>query len=201
LSDIINNEPDNLSKELRDEYQDHVLVESVLSIKECQTVLSLIPTLKNNNLSLLKDHEGNVVRNSNLHWLPMIKNNSDWLFKKVIQITNEINDKHYQFDLDGTPFLFQMTKYSKGQYYSWHTDHGPGIVSRRKLSLSICLSSEDEYDGGDIEFFRSFQNIVSYKMSQGSIVVFPSWVSHQVKPVNKGERWSLVAWLEGPPFR
>ena len=35
---------------------------------------------------------------------------------------------------------------------------------------------------------------------EGSIVVFPSFSWHQVTPVTKGTRYSLVAWFVGPPF-
>jgi predicted 2-oxoglutarate/Fe(II)-dependent dioxygenase YbiX len=36
---------------------------------------------------------------------------------------------------------------------------------------------------------------------QGSLVAFPSFMTHRVTPVTRGLRWSLVTWLEGPPFR
>ena len=36
---------------------------------------------------------------------------------------------------------------------------------------------------------------------KGSIIVFPSYVLHQVKPVTAGLRYSLVVWTLGYPFR
>jgi len=36
---------------------------------------------------------------------------------------------------------------------------------------------------------------------QGSIIVFPSLLMHQVTPVTKGERYSAVAWATGPQLR
>ena len=36
---------------------------------------------------------------------------------------------------------------------------------------------------------------------QGSIIVFPSFVYHQVTPVTRGMRHSLVGWIAGPTFR
>ena len=35
----------------------------------------------------------------------------------------------------------------------------------------------------------------------GSVIVFPSFMEHQVTPVTKGTRYSLVAWFVGPPFK
>ena len=37
-------------------------------------------------------------------------------------------------------------------------------------------------------------------LSKGSIIVFPSFVWHRVKPVTSGTRYSLVAWHLGNPF-
>ena len=36
---------------------------------------------------------------------------------------------------------------------------------------------------------------------KGSIVVFPSFLWHRVKPVTKGTRYSLVLWHLGYPFK
>jgi len=36
---------------------------------------------------------------------------------------------------------------------------------------------------------------------KGSIIVFPSHIYHQVKPVTEGTRYSLVIWCLGKPFR
>ena len=38
-------------------------------------------------------------------------------------------------------------------------------------------------------------------LPKGSIIVFPSFVWHRVKPVRKGTRYSLVVWHLGEPFK
>ena len=38
-------------------------------------------------------------------------------------------------------------------------------------------------------------------LPKGSIIVFPSFVWHRVKPVTKGTRYSLVMWNLGYPFK
>ena len=38
-------------------------------------------------------------------------------------------------------------------------------------------------------------------LSKGSIIVFPSFVWHRVKPVTKGTRYSIVMWNLGYPFK
>lgn len=43
--------------------------------------------------------------------------------------------------------------------------------------------------------------IDTIKMGRGSVIIFPSYVWHRVKPVTRGKRYSLVVWNLGHPFR
>ena len=112
----------------------------------------------------------------------------------------------------------QFTKYKKDQFYDWHCDSWdktydtPDDLNKhgkiRKLSVTISLSDETEYEGGDFEFdFRkskegsNIPHICKEIRPKGSIVVFPSFVWHRVKPVISGTRHSLVIWNLGWPFR
>ena len=61
--------------------------------------------------------------------------------------------------------------------------------------MSIILN--DEYEGGEFEFFAK-DTILS---KRGTIIVFPSYMQHRVKPVTKGTRYSLVTWFCGEPFQ
>jgi PKHD-type hydroxylase len=77
----------------------------------------------------------------------------------------------------------------------------------RKLSMTINLNEPGEYDGGNLKFdfgphasgkrFHECEEI----RPQGSIIVFPSFVYHQVTPVTRGTRYSLVLWSLGWPFQ
>ena len=77
----------------------------------------------------------------------------------------------------------------------------------RKISVTVNLSTPDDYDGGNLKFdFGPHATAERYHeceeiRPQGSIIVFPSHVHHQVTPVTKGTRYSLVLWCLGKPFR
>tara|TARA_B110000285_G_C15014039_1_gene558011 strand:+ start:46 stop:798 length:753 start_codon:yes stop_codon:yes gene_type:complete len=76
----------------------------------------------------------------------------------------------------------------------------------RKLSMTINISDNNDYEGGDFKFDYSEHNdtrfdTVKQIKKRGSIIVFPSFVPHMVSPVTKGTRRSLVAWANGRPFR
>jgi PKHD-type hydroxylase len=75
--------------------------------------------------------------------------------------------------------------------------------------VTVSLSNPEDYEGGELEFdFRNNdldkkQNIIKCDQikPRGSIVVFPSFIWHRVKPVTKGTRYSLVIWNLGYPFK
>ena len=39
------------------------------------------------------------------------------------------------------------------------------------------------------------------KKEQGTLILFPSYILHEVKPITKGERNSLVSWVTGKQFK
>ena len=73
--------------------------------------------------------------------------------------------------------------------------HQPPV---RKISMTLLLSDPATFEGGDLEFMSKGKNV---KLKQGQAVFFASWLQHRVKPVTKGERYSLVMWFGGPPLK
>lgn len=78
----------------------------------------------------------------------------------------------------------------------------------RKISLSINLSDEQDYEGGELSFDIGEHNSNGEKIltnenfkKRGTCVFFPSSIYHAVSPVTKGTRYSLVAWFLGRPFK
>jgi PKHD-type hydroxylase len=151
-------------------------------------------------------------RNSNVVWL-----NDKWIYKEIhpfIRIANQ--DAGWNFEWDWSESC-QFTKYKKNQHYGWHCDSwetpykeaGTYNDKIRKLSSILILSDPKNYSGGDLEFdFRNAdpdkkRNVRLCKeiKHQGSLIVFPSFVWHRVKPVKKGTRYSLVNWHLGKPFK
>jgi PKHD-type hydroxylase len=95
----------------------------------------------------------------------------------------------------------------KGNKLSGYTTYENFVGKVRKLSVTINLNKPGEYEGGNLKFdygphshvnrFHECEEI----RPQGSIIVFPSSLYHQVTPVTKGTRYSLVLWTLGKPFR
>jgi|TARA_E500000318_G_scaffold40266_2_gene38635 PKHD-type hydroxylase len=153
-------------------------------------------------------------RNSDLVWL-----NDTWIYRELHPYIYAANSMAgWNFEWNRTESI-QFTKYKLNQYYDWHCDSwdrpyqkkegDPDNGKIRKLSMTCQLTDGSEYEGGELEFdFRNndppnISNIhkCTEILSKGSIVVFPSFVWHRVKPVTKGKRYSLVMWNLGYPFK
>ena len=155
-------------------------------------------------------------RNSDVVWL-----NEGWIYKELQPYIHKANKKAgWNFEWDRSESC-QFTKYKHNQYYDWHCDswakpydkpNNPDNGKIRKLSMTCQLTDGSEYEGGELEFdFRDydpnmrdeFKHLKQAKeiLPKGSIIVFPSFVYHRVKPVTKGTRYSLVMWNLGYPFK
>lgn len=125
---------------------------------------------------------------------------TNWIFLRLAGAISEMNAQFFKFDLTGMEQGLQFTRYTApGQHYDWHQDRG-FMTATRKLSLSVQLSDPKDYKGGEFEmlFGRKPQKIAR---DRGMTVFFPSYTVHRVKPVTQGTRYSLVAWISGPPFK
>jgi PKHD-type hydroxylase len=112
----------------------------------------------------------------------------------------------WNFDL-AYPQNVQYAKYFPDQHYTPHTDDncGPNQNEMRKLSVAIQLSDPNDYEGGDF-VIQSAQNngefdLISDFRKRGSVIVFPSVMTHGIMPVTRGVRHSVVCWVVGPKFR
>ena len=135
-------------------------------------------------------------RRSEVRWLSHGEHTS-WLYDRIGLLIHRLNEQHWRFVLGGMEAI-QVARYGVGDGYDWHVDLGPGQASMRKLSISVQLTEGDAYEGGDLEFPDGPEGLAR---SRGDAIVFPSFMHHRVAPLTRGERWSLVAWVVGPPFR
>ena len=77
-----------------------------------------------------------------------------------------------------------------------HRDVG-ATNSTRKLTYVVQLSASAAYSGGDL-FFPDLGHVAP--RDQGTLIVFPSFLSHVVSPLMAGTRHALVSWIHGPTF-
>ena len=172
----------------------------------------------------------NVIRQSTNKWLDHNDPKFDVELKqKIFDGMVQANvQSGWNYDITGME-TWQYTQYEyqpdkpTGDFYTWHTDAGVDPYPAgdiRKISCSVQLSDPDDYEGGHFQWIESagvfdklkFRNDVirqdelvhTAPMSgreKGSLIVFPSWLHHQVTPVTHGIRKSLVVWNKGWPLK
>jgi PKHD-type hydroxylase len=121
-----------------------------------------------------------------------------WAFDRLASVAQRAN-RRYRLEVAAICEPLLLVRYVTGGHFSWHPDTGLGILSMRKISLSIQLSDPQDYDGGALEFSNVGE--ASLSRALGTAIAFPSHFSHRVTPVTRGERWSLVGWIHGPALR
>ena len=138
-------------------------------------------------------------RTSHISWIPFKKMTN--MYKDIEKIMKTTNGNHFGFDGMQITEMAQYTEYPEGGFYDWHTDNDVNCANEppvRKISMTILLSPENEFEGGDLELVKEGQ---SAKIKQGQAIFFASFIRHRVAPVTKGNRKSLVMWFGGTPFK
>ena len=151
-------------------------------------------------------------RNCKIAWI-----NDKWIYDIInpfIHTANKEAGWNFQWDWNESS---QFTIYEKGNYYGWHRDqfYKPFKTKdknfnnkTRKLSLTLQLTDKTKYEGGDFQFMwiqndkKDLLNVITVDDAKdiGTVIIFPSFIYHQVLPITKGKRESLVNWSIGKNF-
>lgn len=141
-------------------------------------------------------------RSSTVRWLDVLGAHHD-IAEMIMFYVRKSNRNNFGFDISYMNEI-QFTEYhgdNTGKY-DWHHDvfwENPSPYDR-KLSVVVQLSEPRDYNGGEFEFFGVANPPEEFK-ERGTMLIFPSFYMHRVKPVIYGQRNSLVTWVEGPKFR
>jgi PKHD-type hydroxylase len=179
-----------------DQINNYAFWNNAFSKEECQTIINIA---KNKGLIKGETFTEIGIRDSKISWL-YPTDDIDWVFRRVTDITLDLNERFFKFDLFGLNEGFQFTNYeAPSGKYGKHIDRGMNTPVR-KLSISIQLTNPEEYEGGELYLYEDDKGVLMDK-SQGTLIIFPSYILHEVMPVTKGERNSLVTWVTGKQFK
>ena len=179
-----------------DEVNFYAYWENIFSKEECSTIINIAKKkgfIKGQTLA------NNDARKSRICWL-YPADNIEWVYRKITDVVLNLNNRFFNFNIFGINEGLQFTNYkAPSDKYSKHLDKSLGMVVR-KLSVSIQLTDPKEYEGGELYLYDSDKGQLMNN-KQGTLIMFPSYVLHEVKPVTKGERNSLVTWVTGEQFK
>jgi PKHD-type hydroxylase len=126
----------------------------------------------------------------------------EWVFRECTSQVLILNDNFFHLDIEKIESL-QYGEYREtvNGHFDRHIDalrfSSGGF---RKLSFSIQLSDPSEYEGGDLLLHYGPEGVTAPK-EQGTMIMFPSTMLHEVTPVTRGVRRSLVGWVLGPRLK
>lgn len=124
-------------------------------------------------------------RNNSVYWLSITEEESDRLWELVRPWHNEYHLTWFQKPV-------QISCYSQGEYYGWHTDtyDHTGRKSVRSLTLTCTLQT------APAAVFETEDR--QYDLPAGWAVLMPSDRKHRATPPVEGERWSFTVWYMRP---
>ena len=174
-------------------------VSGVFTPEQCAEIIRIGTNSQLGQATVGADCRGDDIRkcrSSNLE----IKGN-EWIFKDLSDAAILVNSNYFNFDLAGFAEGIVFLEYTAPDgKYTQHVDCQYSSPVR-KLSISVQLSDETAYVGGDVALTYASTEQLYAPRTQGSLVAFPSYALHEVKPITEGTRYSLVGWITGPQFK
>lgn len=189
-----------------------IVVENVLKESECDFLIKVFGDYPQKVTTGLVDdkQEKKDVRNVdviNLFELygeiddAQIKLEFDRIIEKIHEAVYQNNLNTFNFDIDEIKQI-EISRYVVDGLYKTHMDSGSFEPSRcRKVGFSITLN--EGYSGGELSFTSSdhiSKGVDAFK-KRGSMILFPSYLFHEVKRVETGIRFALFGWAIGPRFK
>tara|TARA_R100000008_G_scaffold86724_1_gene81140 strand:- start:5468 stop:6085 length:618 start_codon:yes stop_codon:yes gene_type:complete len=171
--------------------------QEAFSSDECKNIISLAQEYEKQGGTTFAG-DGNEYRKSTIRWIPPNESTS-WIYERIRDLSIEANET-YKLDICGFTEHLQFTEYEgKGAKYGYHVDIGPWNY-HRKLSVVLQLSNPKDYTGGDLVINPGGELLYPDK-TQGTVIFFPSILQHEVTPLESGNRYSIVSWISGPPWK
>ena len=180
-------------------------VEPIFTPSQCQDIINMGHQQKSEeakvgNTAKKGGNYDTKMRITTISWIPF-KAMPD-MYRIIERAMKQINGNHFGYEGMQITEPAQFTEYPKGGFYDWHMDadsigrYEPPV---RKISMTILLSPQHEFEGGDLEFMSEGNK--PPQLLQGQAIFFCSLLRHRVAKVKKGIRRSLVMWFGGPPFK
>lgn len=179
---------------------DYFYIPNLYTPNECDLLREKIHSITNKDLPI-KDVPGeNTVKTSTVRFF---KAGSLQEIDRVRSAIEDVNRNVFHFNCfnfsDDDVLYFNVYDESQQSQYSWHSD---GVKDQNfdiKITALMNLSTE-KYEGGEFGLFLNGERSIPEFDCPGSMLIFPSWVQHCVRPVIKGTRYSMTYFVSGPCF-
>lgn len=180
---------------------DTYIIDDLFTSNQLAKILALGKIIKNER-GQTQDQSDDYLqyRKTMVSWLN-INSHTEWLYEIFTNAVSDANT-HFDYELECIETL-QFTIYNSLEegLHDKHVDPlNWNLPTNRKLTFVLQLSDPSDYEGGDLLLWNSRNPRVMEK-KLGRLLFFPSNILHEVTPVTKGIRYSLVGWVHGPAFK
>jgi predicted 2-oxoglutarate/Fe(II)-dependent dioxygenase YbiX len=125
------------------------------------------------------------------HPSPLYDDITDQIARKI---SGEIF-KSFQFDkLRAGQYYIACYDAARGDYFRAHRDNTTPQTAKRRFALTVNLN--EDYDGGELAFPEFGPQ--GYRTAAGGGIVFSCSLMHEARPVTRGRRYALLAFLIEP---
>ena len=147
-----------------------------------------------NNNGLISSSQGNFRKTYKIKHFPEFLVPLQTTIQYFLLKSNEV----LGFNINNIRYVY--AEYTKGNsYLKWHNDIGSYPFNARKISFSVNVNGDNEFEGGNLEFNTG--EIDRAPQNKGNITIFPSFLLHRVTPITKGVRKVLIGFVTGPPYK
>jgi len=143
-------------------------------------------------------------------WAEVVPEAVDLVEERLASVLPEVA-RHYELPLTGVQPL-QFLVYEQGDFFERHRDRAegddaPSFSRARSVAAIIFLNGEGDpgsgeaYRGGALTLYglvdQSDAETLGFPLEaeEGLLVTFPADVVHEVRPVEAGERYTVVTWF------
>ena len=144
------------------------------------------------------------------NWAEVSDETSSLVSERLMSLREDVADV-FDIEVSGVQQP-QFLRYREGDFFAAHQDRGSDrkgaeFAQQRQISAVIFLNDEtseprpDTYEGGALTLFGLLdsdddRNVgLPVEGEAGALIGFPSEMLHEVTPITRGERFTVVSWF------
>ncbi len=171
-----------------------ITLPNLLTAEQCETILKEIEPLEwKAGQADDKEYTAAIKHNQELNTKDPVAAKHLLTINQAIVTNKELSTRTFPLQMLAPRF----NRYDVGQTYKKHTDAAymgtPPV--RTDMSITVFLSDPDSYEGGELEMEYSSGECRSIKGQAGTLICYPTDVTHCVAPVTKGSRIAAITWI------
>lgn len=159
--------------------------EVILTSDECQSIIDMNQGFSRGGYSISSSNK--------------LYSSHNTSYQSRIETSEAINQlllpKLSKYDIKSLPPQFNLLKYEVGHQFKKHKD----ISERNKHRVkTLIIQLSDGYKGGELIIWDKEERICNKE--KGNMILFPSKLLHEARPVLEGIRYSMVYFLRVENF-